>query len=164
MDDEVLSVEEAAAAYDVSALTLRRRAQYGEIDGAVKVRGRRGQEWRVPRTALESLGYVPKEQPAPDVATLLAAVRKLSESVAAVQEENSRLNAELGGAVAEAARLRSEAAAVRMLRELKPRAEVIDLRAARQGDEVHMPTGSAGRVSGHTAPASPSPEAASRLT
>lgn len=129
MDDELMTVEEAAAAYDVSALTLRRRAQYGEIEGAVKVRGRRGQEWRVPPASLDLLGYARREQGGQDLGDLLVTVRRLSETLASAHRENARLNRELGGAVAQAAQLRAELEAERSFRSMRPRQEtVVDLR------------------------------------
>jgi hypothetical protein len=77
----------------VSVLTLRRRAQYGEIEGAVKVRGRRGPEWRLPPAALERLGYTRQEAAEPDLADLLATVRRLSAGLADAQRENARSTA-----------------------------------------------------------------------
>lgn len=51
----------------------------------------------------------------PELADLLATVRKLAEALAYETRENARLNCELGGAIAEAARLPEELAAERRL-------------------------------------------------
>ena len=129
MDDGLLTVDQASASYDVSPLTLRRRAQYGEIEGAVKVRGRRGQEWRMPAASLERLGYARRAETVADLDELLTTVRRLSELLAESQRENARLNRELGGAVAEAARLRGQLKIVAGLSSVRPRSpEVVDLR------------------------------------
>ena len=138
MDDELLTVDEAAAAYDVSPLTLRRRAQYGEIEGAVKVRGRRGQEWRIPPQTLESLGYVRKDAGGDEQRDIVVVVRRLAESLAEAHTENARLNRELGGAVAEAAALRRQLDAHQRLRTVVPRNGedvVIDLRSQQEAVE-----------------------------
>ena len=50
-----LTITEAAAAYGISVSTLRRRLKAGEIVGAAKVTGPKGQEYRVPPEALEAL-------------------------------------------------------------------------------------------------------------
>ena len=134
MNDELLSVEQAASAYDVSMLTLRRRAQYGEIEGAVKLRGRRGAEWRFPASALEALGYERRQESAHDFGELLRTLRKLGDTLAEAQQENARLNQELGGALAEAARLRGQMDAESRFRDTQPRKpSVVDLREAQLG-------------------------------
>lgn len=112
MYDDLLTLDEAAAAYDVSPLTLR-RAQYGEIEGAVKIRGRRGPEWRVAAASVEALGYRRAEAADLSSADILVVVRRLTETLSEALKENARLNRELGGAVAEAARLRAETEALR---------------------------------------------------
>ena len=56
-----LTITEAAAAYGISVSTLRRRLKAGEIVGAAKVTGPKGQEYRVPPEALEALGYTALE-------------------------------------------------------------------------------------------------------
>ena len=58
---EGLTITEAAAAYGISVSTLRRRLKAGEIVGAAKVTGPKGQEYRVPPAALELLGYTALE-------------------------------------------------------------------------------------------------------
>ena len=58
---EGLTITEAAAAYGISVSTLRRRLKAGEIVGAAKVTGPKGQEYRVPPEALEALGYTALE-------------------------------------------------------------------------------------------------------
>jgi hypothetical protein len=58
---EGLSLTEAASAYGVSLKTVQRRAQAGELIGAVKVPGAKGVSWVVPLGAMEKLGYKLKE-------------------------------------------------------------------------------------------------------
>ena len=135
MDDELLTVDEAAAVYDVSPLTLRRRAQYGEVEGAVKVRGRRGPEWRMPAASLVALGYVARVQERDDLSDLSSSVRKLTDALADAHRENSRLNRELGGAVAAAAALRRQLDAEQQLRGLYPRQG--DLRYEAAAEQSH---------------------------
>src|SRR3954447_13944561 len=55
--EEDLSVREAAERYGVPVRTMAQRLRLGEIQGAYKIRGPRGQEWRVPAAALEAFGY-----------------------------------------------------------------------------------------------------------
>lgn len=58
---EGLTLTEAASAYGVSLKTVQRRAQAGELIGAVKVPGAKGVAWVVPLGAMEKLGYKLKE-------------------------------------------------------------------------------------------------------
>jgi len=61
-----LTIAEAAERFDVSAVTLRRRIRAGEIAGATKRPGPKGDEWLLPVAALVGL-YREKEtaRPAP---------------------------------------------------------------------------------------------------
>ncbi len=56
-----LTITEAASAYGISVSTLRRRLKAGEIVGAAMVTGPKGQEYRVPASSLEALGYTALE-------------------------------------------------------------------------------------------------------
>ena len=52
-----VSMAEAVELWQVSERTLRRRLGAGEIPGAHKVPTTKGEEWRIPADALDSLGY-----------------------------------------------------------------------------------------------------------
>src|ERR687891_318550 len=52
-----LSVGDAARRYTVSIATLRRKLKEGEIPGAFKAPGPKGDEWRLPVSELLALGY-----------------------------------------------------------------------------------------------------------
>jgi len=52
-----VTMAEAVELWQVSERTLRRRLGAGEIPGAHKVPTSKGEEWRIPATALDSLGY-----------------------------------------------------------------------------------------------------------
>lgn len=53
--DEV-SVPEAMERFGISETTIRRKLREGAIAGAEKVRGRKGNEWRLPVESLRELG------------------------------------------------------------------------------------------------------------
>jgi len=56
---EGLTVTEAASAYGLSVITVRRLVTSGKLAGAAKVSGPKGSAWRIPPEALEKLGYRP---------------------------------------------------------------------------------------------------------
>lgn len=65
---EAVSIVEAVAGWEVARRTLRRRLADGDVDGAYKVPGPKGAEWRIPPAALDALGYrrrTPDAPPAP---------------------------------------------------------------------------------------------------
>src|SRR5918996_694503 len=81
-----LSILEAASRYGVSIATLRRKLKEGEILGAFKAPGPKGDEWRLPVTGLEALGYrvvdedetEPRQQhPRPEIGDLLHTMNRL---------------------------------------------------------------------------------------
>ncbi len=106
-DDRELSLEEAAAHYQVSKRTLLRALSFGELD-AHKARGIRGQEWRVTPTALTRAGYVPREQPTDVDEVRCAGCRRLREQLAVQRRRNSDLANRLGHALLTAGRLRAQ--------------------------------------------------------
>lgn len=57
---EGLTVTEAASAYGLSVITVRRLVTSGKLAGAAKVSGPKGSAWRIPPEALENLGYRPQ--------------------------------------------------------------------------------------------------------
>ncbi len=106
--DEYLSVREAAERYGVPLRTMAKRASLGEIEGAVKVRGARGMEWRVPVRALEAYGYRQSEEQslkAKDPA--LEAVRR---TTAAERNRADEADRRLRDALLECGRLRARLA------------------------------------------------------
>lgn len=58
-ETDSLSLDDAVRIYGVSMSTLRRRLRRGELPGAYKVAGPKGDEWRIPAGALEQAGYQP---------------------------------------------------------------------------------------------------------
>ena len=108
-----LSLQEAAALYDVSLATLRKRVRAGQIIG-YKTHGPWGKEWRVTPRALERFGYQPRpatrpEDLSPDqqVASLerqLAAIRRV---VALEKRRADQADQELGHLMLEMGRLRT---------------------------------------------------------
>ena len=54
---DALSVEEAAEAYGLSISTIYRRLHREEVPGQQKVMTPQGPAWRIPRGALDALGY-----------------------------------------------------------------------------------------------------------
>ncbi len=106
--NDYLSVREAAERYGVPLRTMAKRASLGEIEGAVKVRGARGMEWRVPVAALEAYGYRQSEhQPSAPKDPMLEAMRRT-----AIAERNRADEADrrLGHALLECGRLRARLA------------------------------------------------------
>ncbi len=57
-----VTLADAAEKYGVSRSTLKRRLADGEIQGAHKLPGPRGDEWHLPVAALEALGYRPGQE------------------------------------------------------------------------------------------------------
>jgi hypothetical protein len=115
---EGLTLTEAASAYGVSLKTVQRRAQAGELIGAVKVPGVKGVAWVVPLGAMEKLGYKLKE-------TKAAATVRAQRSEAGSEQLATRVQ-ELEAAL-ELERVRREAAEKENL--LKDE-NLADLRAA----------------------------------
>ena len=108
-----LSLQEAAALYDVSLATLRKRVRWGEIL-AYKARGPWGNEWRVTRRALEAFGYEPRPQTpvedlSPDqrVTSLERELATIRRVVALEKRRADQADQELGHLMLEMGRLRS---------------------------------------------------------
>ena len=81
---EGLTIAEAASAYGLSVSSVRRKLKAGELPGAVKVPGPKGEEYRIPPAALEALGYKAKATQAGAVLTAARAgleVEQLSDKV-----------------------------------------------------------------------------------
>lgn len=122
---EARSLDETVHAYGVSMSTLRRRLRAGEVPGAYKVPGPKGDEWRIPRGALEQLGYriVADSEPEPAPAPLAPATGELERVVDALRSVMERFDAsqrqlqaaeeDRGAALREREQARVEAAELR---------------------------------------------------
>jgi hypothetical protein len=78
-----LTIRQATERYAVSDRTLRRRVTAGEIAGAHRRPGPKGEEWQIPVAALESLGYKRLET-APDTAPAAQPTSTADETTAAL--------------------------------------------------------------------------------
>lgn len=132
---DALSLDEAIDMYGVSMSTLRRRLREEAVAGAYKINGPKGAEWRIPKGALEQLGYTanggdhvhgaamdvqpppPPQPPAPspDVEQLAGVVKDLSQMLAqgqrqlmAAEEDRGQINRDLIDARVQAETLRAE--------------------------------------------------------
>ena len=107
-----LSLQEAAALYDVSVGTLRNRARWGRLP-AYKVRGRWGHEWRVSERALAASGLRRRrDRPGVDdgvgqVADLERQLTAVRRSLVTERSRGDQANRELGQLMLECGRLRA---------------------------------------------------------
>jgi hypothetical protein len=120
-------LEEAADRYGLSVSTLRRRLAAGEVQGAHKVPGPKGETWRIPGAALVALGYEPVETrpvaaavPSVDVGRLVDVLEE------ALANANRQLEAGEDGR-----RRQAEERA-----ETERRAHAAEIEAARMGERV----------------------------
>jgi hypothetical protein len=141
-----VTVGEAVKGWHLSNRTLRRRLAAGEVAGAYKVPGGKGEEWRIPADALDALGYerqtnrpaVPETPPPPpeptpaerlagQLADLLDRETKALESArdmyAEARADAARLEAELAASKRDADRERERAdqLAAELVEARKPR-------------------------------------------
>ncbi len=111
-DEQLLSVGEAALRYGLTARKVNQLAYLNQLDGARKVRGRRGQEWRVPAAALEAHGFQrqdePEETTQPDVVKLQSSVRLLTDMLVRERQLGSDRQRELEAARLEIGTLRNQ--------------------------------------------------------
>jgi hypothetical protein len=129
-----VNLSDAVARFGVSRATLRRKLHDGEIAGAHKVPGPKGDEWRLPIAGLLALGYRDRAEeeaaaatpvpPAPELLDLTATIRALTETLegerrALMAAEEHRHDAEREREEARVAQARAETelAAERALRE-----------------------------------------------
>ena len=140
------TLAEAAEVWEVSHRTLRRRLAAGEVPGAYKLPGAKGESWRIPAAALGQLGYkrrnveppapvappppplpTPAERIASQLGELLDAERKALASArdmyADAKAEQARLEERLKAAKADTdrERARADALAVELDAARKPR-------------------------------------------
>lgn len=131
---DAVTLSEAADEWRVSERTLRRRLLAGEVAGARKVQGAKGDEWRIPVASLDAMGYqrrsaqatAPAADTAPvDVPTELVidvlvaqldtwrdVVKTTNLQLQAAESDRRAVEAERMEAVAEAARMEERLAAV----------------------------------------------------
>jgi AraC-like DNA-binding protein len=91
---EGLSIADTASAYGLSVSTLRRLLKAGKVEGAVKVPGPKGIEYRIPPGSLEALGYKAKETRAGAVLTAARAGAEAEQLAARVRELEALLQLE----------------------------------------------------------------------
>ena len=125
-----LSVGDAARRYTVSIATLRRKLKEGEIPGAFKAPGPKGDEWRLPVSGLEALGYRSvqedemegsEERTVPDMHDLFRTMNRLMDIIDAERRQLIAAGEGHRSAEVEAARLQ---AALSAETERRRRAEV----------------------------------------
>jgi hypothetical protein len=135
-----LSVLEAARRYGISIATVRRKLKDGEIPGAFKAPGPKGDEWRLPVSGLLALGYraIPDNQMEPREEKTGAEMRELFNTMNRLMntldaERRQLMAAGQGSRTAEieAARLQAELFA-ETERRRRAEAETAALRAAHQ--------------------------------
>jgi hypothetical protein len=135
-----LSVLEAVRQYGVSNATLRRKLKEGEIPGAFKAPGPKGDEWRLPVAGLLALGYravdedetEPREQrPVAEMRDLLHTMNRLMTTLEAEHRQLMAAGEGYRSAEIEAARLQAELVG-ETERKLRAEAQLFTLRAAQQ--------------------------------
>jgi hypothetical protein len=135
-----LSVLEAVRQYGVSSATLRRKLKEGEIPGAFKAPGPKGDEWRLPVAGLLALGYravdedetEPREQrPVAEMRDLLHTMNRLMTTLDAEHRQLMAAGEGYRSAEIEAARLQAELVG-ETERKLRAEAQLFTLRAAQQ--------------------------------
>ncbi len=109
---EVLSVGEAALRYGVPKRKISKLLEQNQLDGARKVRGLHGVEWRVPASELEERGYRRTEQPVdehdPQVAELQRSVRALTDALVLERQRWEDKHRELEDALLVIGQLKAE--------------------------------------------------------
>ncbi len=107
-DNSLLSLNEAAAAFNVPKRTLLRALTLGELHG-VKVRGLRGWEWRVTSRELADAGLSARVSVAgTEAGTTCPDCRRLGEQLTAERARSAQLDSHLGYALLANGRLRAQ--------------------------------------------------------
>ncbi len=105
--EEYLSVPDAVERYGIPLGTLTRRLRNGEIAGAYKVPGPRGDEWRIRATDLETYsGRRTTGEPSPTAEPSATAAREAAAARSRAEEAERRLSV----ALRECAQLRAQLA------------------------------------------------------
>ncbi len=110
--EELLSIGEAALRYGVPATKINRLAYLNQLDGARKVRGVHGLEWRVPAAELEARGFQRQDassDAAPrELAELQRSVRLLTDRLVQERQRWADKQRELETALLEIGALRGQ--------------------------------------------------------
>ncbi len=129
--EQLLSIGEAALRYGVAARKINKLVYENQLDGARKVRGAHGMEWRVPVAELEARGYrpvaPPADQPNVEVAELQRTVRTLTDALVRQRQRWDDKHRELEDALLVIGQLKAD---LRRERERRERVEnqLADLR------------------------------------
>ncbi len=144
--EELLSIGEAALRYGVPAGKINKLAYLNQLDGARKVRGVHGLEWRVPAAELEARGFqrqdAPSDAASRELAELQRSVRLLTDKLVQERQRWADKQRELETALLEIGALRGQLKreqlqqAERDLADLTQRltdlAQALDLRTAQE--------------------------------
>ncbi len=110
--EQLLSIAEAALRYGVPAREVTKLAYRNQLDGARKVRGAHGMEWRVPAAELEARGFHRQDEPSaavpPEAAELQRSVRRLTDTLIRERARWADKQRELETALLEIGKLRSQ--------------------------------------------------------
>jgi hypothetical protein len=109
-----LTLSESSVQSGLSVGVLRRRAAHGMIPGAIKIRGRRGLEWRIPESVISRLRVHQKTNPTVRTKTddrrmLVALVWHLAQSLRAERKKREDAERKLRDEQESVARLRLDA-------------------------------------------------------
>ncbi len=121
LPEQLLSIREAALRYGVPAKEITKLAYHNQLDGARKVRGAHGMEWRVAAAELEARGFQRQVEPSdavsPEVVELQHAIRVLTDTPTCERERWAEKQRELETAMLEIGRLKRELRRERMGRQ-----------------------------------------------
>ncbi len=111
-DEQLLSIGEAALRYGVPARKINKLVYENQLDGARKVRGAHGMEWRVPAAELETRGFHRQDEPhhpvPSEVSELQRAVRLLTDSLVRERQRWADKQRELEAALLQVGELRGQ--------------------------------------------------------
>lgn len=123
-------LDEAADRYGLSVSTLRRRLAAGEVQGAHKVPGPKGETWRIPGAALVALGYEAVDAHPVPAASAAAAAVDVGRLVDVLEDALTNANRQLEAGEDERRRQVEERT------ETERRAHAAEIEAARMGERV----------------------------
>ncbi len=110
--EQLLSISEAALRYGVPAREITKLAYRNQLDGARKVRGAHGMEWRVPAAELEARGFRRRDESSSpvssEVAELRRSVRLLTDALIHERQRWADKQRELETALLKIGKLRSQ--------------------------------------------------------
>ncbi len=110
--EQLLSIGEAALRYGVSARKINKLVYENQLDGARKVRGVHGMEWRIPVAELEARGFQQQDEPGdgapPEIAELQRSIRLLTDRLVQERQRWSDKQHELETALLQIGELRGQ--------------------------------------------------------